>query len=75
MQENVGRLDQTARSFLGTALISVAFMGLGVGRGRLPGIAALIAGTLLMESAITRTCPTNYLLGIDTREIEEELTS
>jgi hypothetical protein len=75
MQENVGRLDQTARAFLGPALITIGVAGLGAGRSRLAGLAAVIAGTLLTESAITRTCPTNYLLGIDTREIEEELTS
>jgi hypothetical protein len=31
------------------------------------GLAAMIAGTLVAESAITKVCPVSALAGIDTR--------
>lgn len=73
MKENVGHFDRVLRAFLGSVLLSVGVTGLGAMRGRIPGLATMIAGILTIESAITRVCPTNYLAGVDTSEIEEEL--
>jgi hypothetical protein len=68
MQENVGRTDQALRFVTGPALIALGLTALGGLRGRLLGLATTIAGVLVTESAITRTCPVNHLAGIDTRE-------
>lgn len=38
-----------------------------LGPGRLGPAALLALGALLVESAITRVCPLNHLLGLDTR--------
>jgi uncharacterized membrane protein len=68
MKENVGHADRMMRLVLGPAL-----MGIGVGmmgRGGLTGVVTLVAGVLVLESGITRTCPLNHLAGIDTREPE-----
>jgi hypothetical protein len=68
MKENVGHADRMVRLVLGPAL-----MGIGVGmmgRGGLTGVVTLVAGVLVLESGITRTCPLNHLAGIDTREPE-----
>ena len=67
MKENVGTEERIVRSLLGPTLMAVGYTKLGGGKGRTAGIAAMIAGTLLIESAITRICPLNALLGINTR--------
>ena len=67
MKENVGRTDQIARSIIGPALLAVGVTRWGGRRGELAGLAAMIAGALVIESAVTRTCPLNALLGVDTR--------
>ena len=71
MKENVGKIDRIARSIIGPALLVVGYKKLGGDRGELVGLAAMIAGTTLVESAITRVCPLNTLFGIDTRRKEE----
>ncbi len=72
MKENVGRRDQVIRGVAGPALIALGY-GLWGGReGRLPGLAAIVAGTAVIESAVTRVCVLNRLLGIDTRTEEEK---
>ncbi|WP_437682065.1 YgaP family membrane protein [Sorangium sp. So ce131] len=68
MQENVGTLDRTARLVAGPLLMGLGATALGGLRGRPGGLAALVAGALIVESAITRVCPVNRLLGVDTRE-------
>jgi hypothetical protein len=68
MQENVGREDQLLRLVVGPALAGVGVGLLGGGRGSAAGLAAVVAGVLVAESGITRTCPLNHLLGIDTRD-------
>jgi hypothetical protein len=68
VKENVGDTDQRVRAVVGTALVGAAIGPLGARSGRLPGLAALVGGALVLESAITRTCPINEWLGIDTRE-------
>lgn len=68
MQENVGNTDRTIRSIVGPALIGLGYTALGGNKGRPGGLATMLLGTLIIESAITRVCPANALLGIDTRE-------
>jgi uncharacterized membrane protein len=67
MKENVGTTDRVVRSVLGPALLVLGYRRLGARRGRLAGLATMIAGTLVIESAVTRVCPLNAALGIDTR--------
>jgi hypothetical protein len=67
VQENVGGNDLTIRWLLGPALLLLGLTALGARRGRPGGLLALVAGTSVVESAITRTCPLNHVLGIDTR--------
>lgn len=68
MRENVGNTDRTIRSIAGPALIGLGYTALGGSKGRIGGLATMILGTLIVESAITRVCPANALLGIDTRD-------
>jgi hypothetical protein len=67
MQENVGTTDRVIRAVAGPALIVSAFSRFGAARGRTAGLAALVAGALIVESAITRVCPVSAMVGIDTR--------
>jgi hypothetical protein len=67
MKENVGTADQILRLIAGPALMAVGLTLLGGRAGRLRGLAAIVAGTLTLESGITRVCPVNSALGIDTR--------
>lgn len=67
MQENVGGIDYAGRWVLGPVLVGTALTKLGATKGRPAGLAALVGGALVIESAITRTCPLNAVLGIDTR--------
>ncbi len=72
MRENVGRKDRMARTVAGPALMALGYGWWGGNRGDLPGLVAIVAGTTLVESAITRVCPLNALFGIDTRSPEEK---
>ncbi|WP_437515266.1 YgaP family membrane protein [Sorangium sp. So ce1099] len=74
MQENVGTLDRTARLVAGPLLMGLGATALGGLKGRPGGLVALVAGALIVESAITRVCPVNRLLGVDTREGELRAT-
>jgi hypothetical protein len=67
VRENVGREDQALRSVAGPAIMAMGLWKLGANRGKPAGLAALIGGALILESAITRVCPVNKALGIDTR--------
>lgn len=67
MHENVGTLDRTARLVAGPLLMGLGATKLGGRHGRTRGLLALVAGALVLESAVTRVCPINRLLGIDTR--------
>ena len=69
VKENVGRADQAVRSILGPALIALGATRWGGRRGRVAGLAAMIAGALVTETAVTRTCPLNALLGVDTARL------
>jgi hypothetical protein len=67
MKENVGSTDRAVRAVVGPALLALGYTRWGARQGRLAGIAAMLAGLAVVESAITRTCPLNAALGIDTR--------
>lgn len=66
MRENVGGMDRTMRLALGPGLLALGYTALGGDRGRAPGLLAMIAGALVTETAITRVCPLNEVLGVDT---------
>lgn len=68
MKENVGNKDQIIRSIAGPALIAIGYLALGGKKGKVQGLAAIVVGTLLSETAITRVCPANEFFGVDTRE-------
>lgn len=67
MRENVGDTDRVIRAVAGPALVLAGLTRFGAARGRTTGLAVMIAGALIIESAITRVCPMNSILGIDTR--------
>lgn len=66
MRENVGGWDRAARGVAGPALLALGYTRWGGSRGELGGLAAMLAGALVAETAITRVCPLNELLGVDT---------
>ncbi len=70
MLENVGKTDRWVRTAVGSSLVL-----LGAWHSRRGGLAsalALGAGAMLLESAVTRVCPVNSWLGVDTRGQEEK---
>lgn len=66
MKENVGKNDRMIRSFIGPALMGIGYTALGGRKGKLAGLAVIITGVVLLESAITKVCPVNDMLGIQT---------
>ena len=66
MRENVGGLDRRVRLVAGPALMAFGFTRLGGRDGTIPGLLALLGGALITETAITRVCPLNEVLGVDT---------
>ena len=76
MKENVGKVDRIARSIIGPSLMALGYARWGGRDGKLGGLTAIVSGALLVESAVTRVCPINGWLGIDSRnaaEIERDL--
>ncbi|CAN5797909.1 hypothetical protein BH23GEM3_BH23GEM3_02110 [soil metagenome] len=67
MKENVGTTDRVLRSIVGPAFLALGYTRLHGNEGSLAGLAAIAGGALILESAITRTCPVNAMLGINTR--------
>lgn len=67
MKENVGTTDRVLRSIVGPALLALGYTRLRGSAGKPAGLAAIVGGALVLESAITKTCPLNAMLGIDTR--------
>ncbi len=65
MQQNVGETDRWVRIGLGSALAVAGALSLH--RGKVAPVLLLGSSALLLESAITRVCPVNALLGRDTR--------
>lgn len=70
MKENVGGIDRGIRSLVGPALMAVGYTLLGGRKGRISGLLALVAGALFSESAITKTCPLNQALGVNTARLD-----
>ena len=66
MKENVGGADRAVRAVLGPALAAAGAVEVARGRRPIAAAAVLVAGALIAESAITRVCPLNELLGVDT---------
>jgi uncharacterized membrane protein len=67
MKENVGTADAIVRSIAGPALIALGYTKLRGRRGRTAGLMAMMGGAILTQTAVTRVCPLNDALGIDTR--------
>jgi len=72
MQENVGNTDRLLRIGIGASLATIGLLRLK--SGHVGPALFLAAGALLLESAITRVCPVNSLLGLDTRALGEGST-
>jgi hypothetical protein len=68
MKENVGRKDQALRGVTGPILMAMGYWLFGGNKGQIFGLFALVLGALIIESAITRVCPINALVGINTKE-------
>lgn len=66
MRENVGGADRAFRAVAGPALIALGYTRWGGGEGRPLGLLMMLSGALLAETVITRVCPVNELLGVDT---------
>lgn len=49
----------------------LGYAQLGGKEGRPLGLLSMMAGAMVIESAISRVCPVNALLGIDSRATEE----
>ncbi len=71
MKENVGRNDQMMRAVAGPLMIAAGY-ALGAKQGKGAGLMTMIAGVLVTETALTKTCPLNAFLGVDTREWDVE---
>ena len=68
MKENVGKKDRIIRSLVGPSLMIAGYTSLKGCKGKVSGLATMIFGALIIESAITRVCPLNAAFGFDTRE-------
>lgn len=68
MKENVGKKDRLIRSVAGPVLMGLGYLALGGDKGKGPGLAAMGIGLLISESALTKVCPMNAFLGLDTRK-------
>lgn len=71
MKENVGSTDRVVRSVLGPAMVLLGYARLGGDAGKPLGLLTMLAGIGIIESAITRVCPLNEALRIDSRSTEE----
>lgn len=65
MKENVGTEERIIRSLLGPTLMAVGYTKLGGRKGRPAGLAAMVIGALLLDSAITMVGPLYAMLGIN----------
>ena len=66
MKENVGGADRLGRAAIGPLLFILGATALNGRKGAPLGLLAMIGGALIAETAITRVCPVNELIGIDT---------
>jgi hypothetical protein len=67
MQENVGNVDRWVRVAVSGALILGGARALRAKGSVVPGL-VLAGGAILLETAVTRVCPVNAALRIDTRQ-------
>lgn len=67
MKENVGKKDRIIRTIIGTALLPLGYKKWGGENGNILGISVMMFGALLLESVITRVCPINNALGVNTK--------
>ena len=58
--------ELVVRSLAGPALLLAGLTVLGARAGRPAGLGALVWGAMVTETALTRTCSVNGLLGRDT---------
>ncbi len=68
MKENVGGAERVLRAISGPALLVIGYGPLGGRHGRLRGLFAMAWGAVVVETAVTRVCSVNGLLGRDTSE-------
>jgi hypothetical protein len=66
MRENVGNTERLFRIGIGASLAAVGLSR--VKNGGLGPALLFASGALVLESGLTRVCPVNALLGIDSRE-------
>lgn len=66
MRENVGGADRMMRAVAGPALLAMGYARWGGREGDVLGLLAMLGGALITETAITRVCPLNEALGVDT---------
>jgi hypothetical protein len=66
MKHNVGQADHAMRGVLGPALLALGYTTLNSREGEAVGVVAMAAGAIITGTAITRFCPINAVLGIDT---------
>lgn len=72
MKENVGRVDRMVRGLAGPTLMKLGYRYLGGRFGRKVGLAAMLGGVLVLESAVTRVSALNALAGVDSRSSREK---
>lgn len=67
MKKNVGKVDRALRIVLGIVLITVPFVsGMALFTSTAATAIAIIAGAILLFTAITSFCPLFHLFGIRT---------
>lgn len=66
MKENVGGAELVVRAIAGPALLVAGYTLLGGHQGRGRGLFVMLWGAVVSETALTRTCSVNGLLGRDT---------
>lgn len=54
---NVGSIDRIVRAIVGVVSLGLAFAGLGVMEGELPGVAAAALGVVMLGTALLGMCP------------------
>ncbi len=69
MQKNVGSIDRAIRALVGIGLLAVFFLG--IVQGTL-GIVALVAGVVMLGTAVIGWCPPYSLLGINTCGVKQD---
>lgn len=68
MQENVGGTERVVRALVGPSLVAWGLTILGPARRKLGPVALIVAGALVTETVITKTCPLSEVLGLNTAE-------